>query len=658
MNRSVLLRSLTLGFVLPVGVSAAPLTLDQALQLGKAVGTAGNGAVSNAAASSDFSTVPGYQGTQVPQTQYYGSGLGIEDAARQALPNSPVGSYVQSSALSRPQFTIDASDPMLQRGNAISNDPQSVLGSSLSGQFSACQPVSVTTSPATFTQDFCTAWGLDQTLSCQKTLNVSCTRPIECNAGAINLDTLQGDIQWTYTYPYLTLGTPRDNYWTGSCAVFDRRASFTIADITKVQDFTLIQAGFDDWMRIIVNGTLVYIGPYGGDRLDVVPFDPFGTGASFNRVQFGPSRYGSCELSTNWNETLNIDVKPYLHTGLNTIDMRVIVGGAGEGWMKFKATQYCDCQWSDTWDSTCSALDRQVQAGLCVLQSQSCTQPSPATRTVSGLPVTRDCWQYDVNFLCAGNGTREEPYCQELRDRGCSQVDSTCVTTLANGTCYEYRQTYQCPKTPATTQTVMNCGGQTFCLNGNCFDTGYTPDSDFALAASYLGAVDSAAQDFDTTDMVIFKGQGRFCSKAVLGFSNCCKDSGWGIDLSLAQCSAGEKTLGQQRQAGQCHYVGSYCSSSSLFGCLSESSGLCCFNSKLARIIQEQGRAQLRIGWGAADNPDCRGLTPAELTRIDFSRIDFSEFYGDAYANAAAATRPSAAQMQQILKQHIQSLLP
>ena len=655
MTRVLSLAALVACLAVPAGASAATLTLDQALQAGKDFGTAGNGAVSNSATNGDLSTVPGYQGTNVPETQYYSSGANIEDTAREALPDSPVGSFVQSSALSRPQFTLDPSDPTLQRGNAISNDPQAVLGPSLSGQFSACQPTSVTTSPATYTQDFCTVWGLDQTQTCQKTLSVSCIAPTECNANAATLDTMQGTMPRSYTYPMLTLGTPGDHYWTGYCAVFDQSASFTIADMAEVQEFTLVQAHFDDWIRIQVNGTVVYVGPYGGDRLEVVSSTP-GTSLLAQEVQYGASSYGSCELDTTWDETLNVDIKPYLHTGLNTIDMRVIVGGTGEGWVKFKVSQNCACQWSDTWTGTCSSLDQQAQSGLCVLQSETCTQPG-GTRTVNGLPVTRDCWQYNDNYLCAGS-TQEEPYCQELRDRGCSQIDSTCLSTLASGACYQYRQTYQCPATPATTQTVMNCGGETYCLSGNCFDTSYTPDSDFALAASYLGAVDSAAQDFDTTDMVIFKGAPHQCSSTVLGFSNCCADSGWGVDISLAQCSADERILGQAREAGECHYVGTYCSSSSIFGCLAQSSGYCCFNSKLGRIIQEQGRAQLGIGWGSASSPDCRGLTPTELSEIDFSRIDFSEFYADAYANAAAAARPSPTAMQQVIQQHIQSLLP
>jgi conjugal transfer mating pair stabilization protein TraN len=54
--------------------------------------------------------------------------------------------------------------------------------------------------------------------------------------------------------------------------------------------------------------------------------------------------------------------------------------------------------------------------------------------------------------------------------------------------------------------------------------------------------------------------------------------------------------------------------------------GYCCFNSRLARIIQEQGRAQLGKSWGSAKSPECSGFTLAEFESLDFSQIDLTEF--------------------------------
>src|SRR3546814_18776576 len=82
-----------------------------------------------------------------------------------------------------------------------------------------------------------------------------------------------------------------------------------------------------------------------------------------------------------------------------------------------------------------------------------------------------------------------------------------------------------------------------------------------------------------------------------------------------------------------CHEVGTYCSSKILGICVQKSKGHCCFNTKLGRIIQEQGRPQLKsfngIGWGTAKQPYCRGFTPDALQALDLSKMDLSEYYSE-----------------------------
>jgi conjugal transfer mating pair stabilization protein TraN len=91
--------------------------------------------------------------------------------------------------------------------------------------------------------------------------------------------------------------------------------------------------------------------------------------------------------------------------------------------------------------------------------------------------------------------------------------------------------------------------------------------------------------------------------------------------------------------SGMCHYINSYCKKKwPLVGCVQEAEVFCCFNSKLARIIQEQGRPQLKSfnpnPWGVATddgpgNADCRGFTSTEFQMLDFSKMDLSEYLGD-----------------------------
>ncbi|HXF47386.1 MAG TPA: conjugal transfer protein TraN [Burkholderiaceae bacterium] len=99
-----------------------------------------------------------------------------------------------------------------------------------------------------------------------------------------------------------------------------------------------------------------------------------------------------------------------------------------------------------------------------------------------------------------------------------------------------------------------------------------------------------------------------------------------------AECDQEEHLLSLKKGQNLCHYVGRFCSEREpdfLRRCRKYKDGYCCFNSKLARIVQQQGRAQLGLGWGSAQSPDCRGLTLAEIQSLDFSRMDFSEFIAD-----------------------------
>lgn len=72
-------------------------------------------------------------------------------------------------------------------------------------------------------------------------------------------------------------------------------------------------------------------------------------------------------------------------------------------------------------------------------------------------------------------------------------------------------------------------------------------------------------------------------------------------------------------------FVGTYCSKK-VVTCVERKESYCCYNSPLARILQEQGRPQLGKGWGSAQHPQCEGFTQDELERLDFDAMDLSEF--------------------------------
>ncbi|MDP2432898.1 MAG: conjugal transfer protein TraN, partial [Pseudomonadota bacterium] len=101
----------------------------------------------------------------------------------------------------------------------------------------------------------------------------------------------------------------------------------------------------------------------------------------------------------------------------------------------------------------------------------------------------------------------------------------------------------------------------------------------------------------------------------------------------ILSCDQDEQTLAMKRGSNLCVKVGSYCSSKFLGSCVERKEGYCCFNSRLARIVNEQGRAQIGRGWGSPEGPDCKGFTTVELEEINFAEMDLTEFYAEIVPN-------------------------
>jgi len=106
------------------------------------------------------------------------------------------------------------------------------------------------------------------------------------------------------------------------------------------------------------------------------------------------------------------------------------------------------------------------------------------------------------------------------------------------------------------------------------------------------------------------------------------------IDYLLMNCDQQSMETGVLNGSGFCYQTGRPCTESwPLAGCVQRARNYCCFNSKLARIVHQQGRPQLSTFNNVpADN--CRGFTPEEFQYLDFSRIDLSEYLGDMDAAA------------------------
>jgi conjugal transfer mating pair stabilization protein TraN len=126
--------------------------------------------------------------------------------------------------------------------------------------------------------------------------------------------------------------------------------------------------------------------------------------------------------------------------------------------------------------------------------------------------------------------------------------------------------------------------------------------------------------------------------------------------LVLFLCSQQEMLLDVEDRMGLCTYVGEYCSQKALFVCTTKRKTYCCYQSELARVIQEQGRAQLGLNFGTPKNPDCGGFTVAQFSQLDLSKMDFSEVFSNfTSAVSLPSSLQTSAQIQQQVQQYYQN---
>ncbi|CDT63928.1 Mating pair stabilization protein [Vibrio coralliirubri] len=285
-----------------------------------------------------------------------------------------------------------------------------------------------------------------------------------------------------------------------------------------------------------------------------------------------------------------------------------------------------------TWRTQCRLMNS------CNVTHQQCIE-GRATRTINGIPTTLDCWKFRVDHQCTQPNT-------------CNVLPADCTTTSThcslqqNGVCIEEKVNKSCPQRRCSA-TQLTCGEESFCLDGDCFEAMETTSNRFNESTSALAALAEAADGLGDPPM-IFTGKGMKCTDAALGFADCCKDGGWGTSIGVAQCNDEEKALGQAKEQGLTIALGSYCAEKVLGACIRKKKTYCVFDSKLARIIQEQGsKGQLGISLGTAKHPICGAITPEQLQNIDFERLDFSDFYDDMHRNT---NLPSAKEIQERLQ--------
>ena len=287
------------------------------------------------------------------------------------------------------------------------------------------------------------------------------------------------------------------------------------------------------------------------------------------------------------------------------------------------------------WTSSCDVIPD------CRAISERCIEPR-GTRQINDIPTTLNCWKYQVEYRCELPNS-----CEQYQD--CREVKREC-NLEQKGVCVEEKVSKVCT-TKTCRDVSLECGEQSFCLDGECYVPTPETTNDFDKEAASLAGVSEAAKGLGDPPR-IFTGKPMKCSKKAFGIADCCKDGGWGTDIGLAQCSEEEKALGIAKEKGLTIYIGEYCAEKILGKCIRKKRAYCRYDSLLGKIIQQQGALmQLGKNLGSPEHPTCAPITPEELASINFEHIDFTEFYPEMHSNTQL---PNPSHIQQRLQSAMQ----
>lgn len=283
-------------------------------------------------------------------------------------------------------------------------------------------------------------------------------------------------------------------------------------------------------------------------------------------------------------------------------------------------------------DGQCVDFQSPAPVGAeCTAPVDICTDSSPVTRTINGVQVTKPCWAWDRSYSCT-TLTQGENDCGDLESNSSCRFDrEVCLDDPAptNGNCQVLERVYFCPTGGTTAEpTQYVCGDDVYCINGECEAIEREPSTEFKDALVGLNALGQANAEFDENTLTLFRGTRETCHKKVFGLANCCSGKGVPV-LTPWLCNAAEKELDRKDDAGLCTKVGTYCSDSVLGVCVTRKDAYCCYQSKISRILQEQGRPQIGKPYGRPKTEQCQGFTIEEFARLDLSVMDFREVYAE-----------------------------
>ncbi|ECG3247264.1 type-F conjugative transfer system mating-pair stabilization protein TraN [Salmonella enterica subsp. enterica serovar Typhimurium] len=533
-------------------------------------------------------SIPGYNANP-DETKYYGGvtaggDSGLKNDGTTQWATGETGKTITESFMNKPKDILSPDAPFIEKGRDVVNRADSIVGNT--GQQCSAQEIN----RSEFT-------------------NYTCERDTTVEEYCTRTATITGDWRETTevrTYTLTAFSFSRSGKQIVFSVTVPEAGTISSASLNVITQNYLwnSRAGFMNTIFNMTWGSSITLGGATGMML------------SKGQILSGTS----CSGNGSCTGTLDDRIFNELTSGRTTFTLTLVMQVKDREWIpRVEWVESCPFNKADG-----------------VLKGTECSEPGGTkTGVMEGKPwsLTEACWAYRDKYVTqsADNGT-----CQAYVDNpACTLATRQCAFYSGEGTCLHEYATYSCES--KTSGKVMICGGDVFCLDGECDKAQSGKSNDFGEAVSQLAALAAAGKDvaaLNGIDVRAFTGQAKFCKKAAAGYSNCCKDSGWGQDIGLAKCSSDEKALAKAKTNKLTVSVGEFCSKKVLGVCLEKKRSYCQFDSKLAQIVQQQGRnGQLHISFGSSKHPDCRGITVDELQQIKFDQLDLTNFYEDLMNN-------------------------
>ncbi|EJZ4883800.1 type-F conjugative transfer system mating-pair stabilization protein TraN [Salmonella enterica] len=533
-------------------------------------------------------SIPGYNANP-DETKYYGGvtaggDSGLKNDGTTQWATGETGKTITESFMNKPKDILSPDAPFIEKGRDVVNRADSIVGNT--GQQCSAQEIN----RSEFT-------------------NYTCERDTTVEEYCTRTATITGDWRETTevrTYTLTAFSFSRSGKQIVFSVTVPEAGTISSASLNVITQNYLwnSRAGFMNTIFNMTWGSTITLGGATGMML------------SKGQILSGTS----CSGNGSCTGTLDDRIFNELTSGRTTFTLTLVMQVKDREWIpRVEWVESCPFNKADG-----------------VLKGTECSEPGGTkTGVMEGKPwsLTEACWAYRDKYVTqsADNGT-----CQAYVDNpACTLATRQCAFYSGEGTCLHEYATYSCES--KTSGKVMICGGDVFCLDGEYDKAQSGKSNDFGEAVSQLAALAAAGKDvaaLNGIDVRAFTGQAKFCKKAAAGYSNCCKDSGWGQDIGLAKCSSDEKALAKAKTNKLTVSVGEFCSKKVLGVCLEKKRSYCQFDSKLAQIVQQQGRnGQLHISFGSSKHPDCRGITVDELQQIKFDQLDLTNFYEDLMNN-------------------------